>query len=270
MASASVATTVSVKPGVRARLRAECLKSLIHDSTAFTCHLVDATGRTSSRLTSHDARGGRLLHGVGKNCGAAPDEPKQTYTRLIALTAVWGSVRQSRDTAMDAHDGRRRPIRRRWNGSQRRKEPPTMLPRDWTKGVLSNGDRAHCGMGVCSAGCAGTSAHAQRAGSSGQVGPVPGLHAVGVRPDGAPRRSDQAERRRIPSGSCGDHHPGALAHVRRAHGTGGWRAGRPLSAAGGSRAQTGDVCLRAGEASPHRLVPRQHTLRIVHRVRIGR
>ena len=36
MASASVATTVSVKAGVRARLRAECLKSLIHDSTVFT------------------------------------------------------------------------------------------------------------------------------------------------------------------------------------------------------------------------------------------
>ena len=28
------------KPGARARLRAECLKSLIHDSTVFTRHLV--------------------------------------------------------------------------------------------------------------------------------------------------------------------------------------------------------------------------------------
>src|SRR4051812_32671050 len=40
IASARVATTVSVKPGVRRRLRAECLKSLTHAPTAFTRHLV--------------------------------------------------------------------------------------------------------------------------------------------------------------------------------------------------------------------------------------
>jgi hypothetical protein len=50
MASASVATTVSVKPGVRARLRAECLKSRIHVSTAFTCHLVDSSVIQRGRL----------------------------------------------------------------------------------------------------------------------------------------------------------------------------------------------------------------------------
>jgi hypothetical protein len=44
MARASVATTVSVKPGVRPRLRAECLKSLTHDSTAFTCRLTESAG----------------------------------------------------------------------------------------------------------------------------------------------------------------------------------------------------------------------------------
>jgi hypothetical protein len=33
-----------VKPGVRPRLRAECLKSLTHDSTAFTCRLTESAG----------------------------------------------------------------------------------------------------------------------------------------------------------------------------------------------------------------------------------
>jgi hypothetical protein len=50
MASASVATTTSVKPGVRTRPRAACLKSLIHVSSIAVTASVARTRNRSGQI----------------------------------------------------------------------------------------------------------------------------------------------------------------------------------------------------------------------------
>ena len=126
----------------------------------------------------------------------------------------------------------------------------------------------HQRVGDCSGAGAGRDPACAR--SSAPVGAVPGVHAGWLRPGRSPRRSGEAERRRVSTGACQCNDSRALAHVRRAHGAGLRRTCRPLPETSGSRTQAGNVRLRAGKASPYRLVPRQRTVRALHRFRIGR
>ena len=103
------------------------------------------------------------------------------------------------------------------------------------------------------------------------VGAVPGVHAGWLRPGRSPRRSGEAERRRIPTGACG--HAIIPEHWHTS-------AERMVLVSGELAVRyqkQAEVvfrpeCTRTGRQSfprAYRLVPRQRTVRAVYRFRIG-
>ena len=84
--TASVVTTMNVKPGARVRLRAACLKSLIHvSSIGFTC--VDQPVRTPvPKCTGPDSVSDQLRKGVAACSAIIPRGRTRPAARTGAST----------------------------------------------------------------------------------------------------------------------------------------------------------------------------------------